>query len=91
MKFVFATTAALARLALGQQHLLSMETVGALADQQLLSLGVGDGHIVQTFELEVNETRHSQDPSAATEHIYGSVPAGGDILLFIDKMVLSKS
>ncbi len=50
MKFVFATTAALATLALAQkQHQLSVETV---------SLGVVDGHIVQNFELEAN-ARHS--------------------------------
>ena len=49
MKFVFATTAALATLALAQkQHQLSVETV---------SLGVVDGHIVQNFELEANAAR----------------------------------
>jgi hypothetical protein len=52
MKLVFATTAALATLALAQkQHLLSVETV---------SLGVVDDHIVQNFELEANAT-HSLD------------------------------
>jgi hypothetical protein len=79
MKFVFATTAALATLALGQQHLLSLETVGSLADQQLLSLGVGDGHIIQTFELEVDATHHTEYwniPDGGV-HQYGSIPPGG--------------
>ncbi len=58
MKFVFATTAALATLALGQQqHLLSVETVNGLVEQNLLSLGVGDGYIVQTFQPEVDATQ----------------------------------
>ncbi len=55
---------------LGQQHLLSVETVDALVEQHMLSPGVasvvhsvasfGDGHIAQAFELELNATHRGE-------------------------------